>query len=168
MRIKVTSNGLQDLNKVIELLETAIDTNVPGIRLGDLLPMCAKVMDKWSIVRSLYHGDAGHSALDRTLDGKAFPMIGTGLGNDPITRQRPTARLDEFLKAGLGIGMKDAGAFRDRILQESFDDPTHRIEPGVEVNGAEDRLDSVRARFSSRFAFDSSAFSRATSAARKA
>src|SRR6266496_4266050 len=29
-------------------------TNVPGITLSDMLPMCGKVMDKWSIVRSLH------------------------------------------------------------------------------------------------------------------
>jgi hypothetical protein len=42
-----------------------IPTNVPGIRLGDLLPMCAGIMDKWSIVRSLHHEDAGHSSGDQ-------------------------------------------------------------------------------------------------------
>lgn len=41
------------------------DTNVPGIRISDMLPQCARVMDKWSIIRSLYHGDAGHSAADQ-------------------------------------------------------------------------------------------------------
>src|SRR5262245_16323833 len=42
-----------------------IPTKVPGILLGDLLPMCAKIMDKWSIVRSLNHNDAGHSSGDQ-------------------------------------------------------------------------------------------------------
>ncbi|MFL5342995.1 MAG: DUF1501 domain-containing protein, partial [Gemmataceae bacterium] len=42
-----------------------IPTKVPGVRLGDLLPMCAKIMDKWSIVRSLNHLDAGHSSGDQ-------------------------------------------------------------------------------------------------------
>jgi hypothetical protein len=41
------------------------DTNVPGVRLGDLLPMCGAVMDKWSIIRSLHHADAGHSSGDQ-------------------------------------------------------------------------------------------------------
>ncbi|HKB41416.1 MAG TPA: DUF1501 domain-containing protein, partial [Gemmataceae bacterium] len=40
-------------------------TKVPGIILGDLLPMCGRVMDKWSIVRSLHHHDAGHSTGDQ-------------------------------------------------------------------------------------------------------
>jgi hypothetical protein len=40
-------------------------TRVPGITLSDMLPMCGKIMNKWSIVRSLYHGDAGHSSGDQ-------------------------------------------------------------------------------------------------------
>src|SRR5262249_8311148 len=28
-------------------------------------PMCGQVMDRWSIVRSLYHADAGHSSGDQ-------------------------------------------------------------------------------------------------------
>ncbi|HND53713.1 MAG TPA: DUF1501 domain-containing protein [Pirellulaceae bacterium] len=42
-----------------------IDTNVPGIQLTDMLPHTAKIMDKWSIVRSLNHHDAGHSTGDQ-------------------------------------------------------------------------------------------------------
>jgi hypothetical protein len=40
-------------------------TRVPGVVLSDMLPMCARVMDRWSIVRSLHHGDAGHSSGDQ-------------------------------------------------------------------------------------------------------
>jgi hypothetical protein len=42
-----------------------MDTNVPGIQLTDMLPHSAKIMDKWSIIRSLYHTDAGHSSGDQ-------------------------------------------------------------------------------------------------------
>jgi hypothetical protein len=40
-------------------------TNVSGILLSDMLPMCGRIMHKWSIVRSLYHADAGHSSGDQ-------------------------------------------------------------------------------------------------------
>src|SRR5256885_10626865 len=40
-------------------------TTVPGIQLSDMLPMCGRVMKKWSIVRSLHHHDAGHSTGDQ-------------------------------------------------------------------------------------------------------
>src|SRR5690349_11835967 len=42
-----------------------IDSAVAGIRLSDMLPMCARVMDRWSIVRSLHHDDPGHSTGDQ-------------------------------------------------------------------------------------------------------
>jgi hypothetical protein len=42
-----------------------MSTRVPGIFLSDMLPRSARVMDKWSIVRSLHHGDAGHSSGDQ-------------------------------------------------------------------------------------------------------
>ena len=43
----------------------AASTSVPGIQICDLLPKCGAVQDKWSIVRSLHHTDAGHSAGDQ-------------------------------------------------------------------------------------------------------
>ena len=43
----------------------AMRTKVPGIQICDLLPLSAGIMDKWSIVRSLHHADAGHSRGDQ-------------------------------------------------------------------------------------------------------
>jgi hypothetical protein len=40
-------------------------TNVPGVILSDMMPKHARLMDKFSIVRSLYHADAGHSSGDQ-------------------------------------------------------------------------------------------------------
>lgn len=40
-------------------------SNVPGILLTDMLPRSARMMDKWSIIRSLHHNDAGHSSGDQ-------------------------------------------------------------------------------------------------------
>ncbi len=45
----------------------ATRTSVPGIEIVDLLPRCAKIMDKWSIIRSLHHDNAGHSAGDQIM-----------------------------------------------------------------------------------------------------
>jgi hypothetical protein len=45
----------------------ATSTKVPGIQIVDMLPKCAAVQDKWSIVRSLHHTNAGHSAGDQIL-----------------------------------------------------------------------------------------------------
>src|SRR5215212_2172753 len=45
----------------------AMSTKVPGIQICDLLPMSARIMDKWSIIRSLHHMDAGHSTGDQIV-----------------------------------------------------------------------------------------------------
>ncbi len=42
----------------------AISTKVPGIQISSLLPKSAAIMNKWSIIRSLHHEDAGHSRAD--------------------------------------------------------------------------------------------------------
>jgi hypothetical protein len=42
-----------------------IRTKVPGIQICELLPMSAAIMNKWSIIRSLSHHDAGHSSGDQ-------------------------------------------------------------------------------------------------------
>jgi Protein of unknown function (DUF1501) len=42
-------------------------TKVPGIHICDHLPKSAAIMDKWSIIRSLHHDDAGHSSGDQLL-----------------------------------------------------------------------------------------------------
>ncbi|MHB9026094.1 MAG: DUF1501 domain-containing protein [Armatimonadota bacterium] len=41
-------------------LAKPIDTNVPGIKIGELLPQLAKQADKYSIIRSMTHGNNGH------------------------------------------------------------------------------------------------------------
>src|SRR4051812_20363842 len=43
----------------------AIPTKVPGIQISSLLPRSAAIMNKWSIIRSLHHEDAGHSGADQ-------------------------------------------------------------------------------------------------------
>src|SRR5437870_485838 len=61
-----------------------IGTNVPGIQLTDMLPMSAAMMDKWSIVRSLNHGDAGHSTGDQLC------FTGYGPGPNPDQNIHPS------------------------------------------------------------------------------
>jgi hypothetical protein len=41
-------------------LSKPIDTNVPGIRICQLLPLLARQADKYSIIRSMTHGNNGH------------------------------------------------------------------------------------------------------------
>ena len=41
-------------------LNNPIETNVTGIRIGELLPTLAQLADKYSIIRSMTHGQFGH------------------------------------------------------------------------------------------------------------
>src|SRR5258706_1035415 len=65
-----------------------IKTNVPGIIINEFLPLSARIMDKWSIIRSLHHEDSGHSTGDQicftgypasqqTPDENVYPSIGS-------------------------------------------------------------------------------------------
>jgi uncharacterized protein (DUF1501 family) len=42
-----------------------IRTNVPGVIINEYLPLSARMMDKWSIIRSLHTGESGHSLGDQ-------------------------------------------------------------------------------------------------------
>ncbi len=49
-----------------------IKTNVPGIEFTELFPLQAKIADKFSIIRSLYHNDGDHfGGAHRMLTGRA-------------------------------------------------------------------------------------------------
>ena len=50
-----------------ELVSVIKGAKVPGIHICDLLPKSAAIMDKWSIIRSLHHGNNGHSAADQIM-----------------------------------------------------------------------------------------------------
>ncbi len=65
-----------------------IKTSVPGIIINEYLPLSARIMDKWSIIRSLHHEDSGHSTGDqicftgypgsqKTPDENVFPSCGS-------------------------------------------------------------------------------------------
>src|SRR5207247_4790008 len=59
-------------------------TSVPGILLSDMLPMCGRVMNKWSIIRSLHHHDAGHSSGDQIC------FTGYNSGPNPDENRMPS------------------------------------------------------------------------------
>lgn len=65
-----------------------ISTSVPGIQVSELLPKTAKIMHKWSIIRSLAHrsidGNVGHS------DGDQICFTGYPSGPSPDTNVMPS------------------------------------------------------------------------------
>src|SRR5262245_58923945 len=62
----------------------AIATSVTGIRIGELLPRCARVMHRLAIIRSLSHGNANHvQASLAALTGHAHPPSEESRGDFP-------------------------------------------------------------------------------------
>ncbi len=64
-------------------LNSPIATNVDGIRIGELLPLLARQADKYSIIRSMTHGNNGHETAaylvqtGRPPGGRdVFPSVG--------------------------------------------------------------------------------------------
>jgi uncharacterized protein (DUF1501 family) len=45
-----------------------IQTNVPGIQIGELLPRHAQIADKFAIIRSVAHGESGHGSAIKNLN----------------------------------------------------------------------------------------------------
>ncbi|MFI5381644.1 MAG: DUF1501 domain-containing protein [Tepidisphaerales bacterium] len=54
-------------------LRKPIATNVPGIRIGELLPLLAKQADKYSIIRSYTHGNDGHETATYIVQTGTMP-----------------------------------------------------------------------------------------------
>jgi hypothetical protein len=175
-----------------------IDTNVPGIQLCDLMPQCARVMDKWSIIRSLYHDNAGHSAGDQICftgyppgpnpDQNVMPSCGSIVARQQgrlrpdlpayvmIPRQVPGTDA-----AHLGASYKPFETGADPASPGPFRVPNFAMAAGLDVNRLGDRqslladLDSLRraadasGQMEAKVRFDQKAFEILTSpAAQKA
>lgn len=63
-------------------LDSPIETNVKGIRIGQLLPELAKHADKYSLIRGMTHGNNGHETAaylvqtGRSSERDVFPGLG--------------------------------------------------------------------------------------------
>src|SRR6516165_6624885 len=64
-------------------LKAPIETNVSGIRIGELMPMLAKQADKYSIIRSMTHGNFAHETASYTVQTgrvsggrEVYPSVG--------------------------------------------------------------------------------------------
>jgi hypothetical protein len=54
-------------------LNHPIETNVKGIRIGELLPQLAKLADKYSLIRSMTHGQNGHETASYMVQTGRMP-----------------------------------------------------------------------------------------------
>lgn len=66
-----------------------IPSNVPGIRVGERIPSVAKVMDKFSLIRSFGHRNAGHGPADHYMFTGYHPVGGFDGGLKP-NNQKPS------------------------------------------------------------------------------
>jgi hypothetical protein len=64
-------------------LRTPVETHVSGVRICELLPRLAKQADKYSIIRSMTHGNNGHETASylvqtgrKSGDGQVYPCVG--------------------------------------------------------------------------------------------
>lgn len=63
-----------------------IATKVPGTRVTELLPMCARIADKFTILRSMNQGAGGHPAGSMQM-----------FSGDSDTRDKPKPRLPDWM-----------------------------------------------------------------------
>lgn len=66
-----------------------IETNVPGIRIGEHLPLCARQADKFSLVRSFGHRNSDHGPADHYMLTGYHPLAGFNPTLSP-NNQRPS------------------------------------------------------------------------------
>ena len=66
-----------------------IKSNVPGTHVGEHIPLTAKVMDKFSLIRSFTHRNAGHGPADHYMYTGYHPVGGFNGGLKP-NNQHPS------------------------------------------------------------------------------
>ena len=66
-----------------------ISTNVPGIRVSEHLPRCARQMDKMALVRSFTHTDASHGPADHWMMTAYKAGPGFVSNDGQLNNQRP-------------------------------------------------------------------------------
>jgi hypothetical protein len=133
-------------------------TNVPGIILSDMLPMCGKIQDKWSIVRSLHHHDAGHSTGDQICftgyntgpnpDQNIHPSCGSIVA-EQLQRHNPELPAYVMIpkmvpgtnSAYLGVANKPFETLADPAQEGPFKVPNFALADGISVNRLGDRRD---------------------------
>ncbi len=136
-------------------------TNVPGVLLSDMLPMCGRIQDKWSIIRSLHHTDAGHSSGDQICftgypsgpnpDENVYPSCGSIVARQ-LGHQSPhlpayvmVPRLLPGAGAGyLGVAYKPFETQADPANPGPFRIPNFTLPTGVTVEQVGDRRNLLR------------------------
>jgi hypothetical protein len=137
------------------------DTSVPGILLSDMLPQCGRVMDKWSIVRSLHHIDAGHSTGDQLCftgyptgpkpDENIHPSCGSIVARQlgHLNPQLPAYVMIPRMVPGtnsayLGVAYKPFETIADPAHDGAFQVPNFALAQGLSLDRLGDRRELLR------------------------
>ena len=75
-----------------------IATNVPGTRVTELMPMLAKIADKYTIIRSMNQGAGGHPAGSMQM-----------FSGDSDVRDKPKVRLPDWMSVANYLRAKEGG-----------------------------------------------------------
>jgi hypothetical protein len=136
-------------------------TRVPGIQITDMLPRCAAIMDKWSIVRSLNHADAGHSTGDqicftgyppgRSPDENVMPSCGSVVARQ-LGHLRPEMPAYVMIprmvpgtnSAYLGVAYKPFETIADPAASGPFRLPNFELASGLTLERLGDRRGLMR------------------------
>jgi len=133
-----------------------IKTNVPGIHLSDMLPLSAGIMDKWAIIRSLHHHDAGHSSGDQICftgynsgpnpDENVYPCCGSIVSRQlgHLSPQLPAYVMIPRMVPGtgsayLGVAHKPFETGADPAQPGPFKLPNFQLPQGVTLERVGDR-----------------------------
>ena len=148
-------------------------TNVAGVHLTDMLPHCARIMNKWSIIRSLHHGDAGHSSGDQLCftgypsgpnpDENHMPSCGSIVSRQlgHLTPHLPAYVMVPRMVPGtgpayLGVAHKPFETQADPANAGPFQVPNFVLPSGITVERVGDRRQLLRSFDSLRRDLDSS------------
>ncbi|MFO0824993.1 MAG: DUF1501 domain-containing protein [Gemmataceae bacterium] len=133
-----------------------MNTSVPCIRLSDMMPMSAKIQHKWSIIRSLHHHDAGHSAGDQICftgynpgpdpNENIYPSVGSVVSKQlgHLNRSMPPYVMIPRMLPGansayLGVAHKPFETQADPAVPGPFKLPNFQLADGVTMEQVGDR-----------------------------
>jgi hypothetical protein len=131
-------------------------SSVPGILLSDMLPRSARIMHKWSIIRSLHHHDAGHSTGDQICftgyntgpipDENIYPSCGSIVSRQlgHLTPEMPAYVMIPRMVPGtnsayLGVAHKPFETQADPAVRGPFQVPNFSLPSGVTLEQIGDR-----------------------------
>ncbi|NQV25061.1 MAG: DUF1501 domain-containing protein [Rhodopirellula sp.] len=138
----------------------AISTSIPGVQIGELLPHCARIMDRLTVVRSVNSGIAdhfqGHYAMQSGRIATGYPVLGSAVakllersddvlpGYVSIRRDGPKAYTDVG-NAGF-LGAKYEGV---QIVNNQA--PANLIQPPSVTPALAEAVDRIRQSSDERF-----------------